>query len=109
MQARPPRRRLILHEIEQHRVVAGPHLPQKQRVDDLRRLDELGQHAAVGGRQLRHVRADIGRREARRHLLKLQRVRHGLLLERGERREAQHRERRRGKSCCEGHDQSIRG
>ncbi len=71
---------LILRQIEQHRLVAGPDLAQEQGVDDFRRLDQLREHLPIGRGELRQIGADLGRREPRRHPLQCERIGHRSLL-----------------------------
>ena len=59
--------RIVARQVDEHRLVARPHLAQEQRVDDLRRFDQLGEHAAIGDGQFRQIGADLGRRESRGH------------------------------------------
>ena len=72
--------RLVLRQVEQHGLVTGPDLPQKQRVDNLRRLDQLCQHTAIRGGDRRQVGANLGRRKLRGHLPQLPRIGHTRLL-----------------------------
>ena len=58
-------------EILQERVVAGPHLTEEQRVHDARGVDEARERVAFVLGERGKIRADLGRRESRRHSLKL--------------------------------------
>ena len=74
--ARPDRTGGALRQILEHGVVAGPDLTQEQRVHDARGLDQPRERLALVFGQGREVGADIGRREPRRHLLKLRKRGH---------------------------------
>jgi hypothetical protein len=82
VQPRAPFGRLAARQIEEHRVVARPHLAQEQRVDDSRRAHQPGEHLPIGGGELREVGPDFDRRKARRHLLERGCLRHPSLLSR---------------------------
>ena len=69
VQPRAAERRVVARQIQQHRLVAVPDLPQEQRVEDLRGLDQLGQRLPLVGRQRRDVGGEIDGRKARGHRL----------------------------------------
>ena len=63
---RPAERVVVGDERRQHRLVAGPHLAQEERVHHLRRPHHVRQGAALGVGQGRDVGRQVGRREPRR-------------------------------------------
>ena len=69
VQPRAPFGRLVANQIEQHALVPRPHLPHEQRVHDLRRLHEPGEHLPIGRRQPRDIGRNLGRCEAFGHLV----------------------------------------
>ena len=71
VQARAALGSVVANEVQEHRLVAEPDLPQEQRVHQLRRLHQLAQHLAIGNRQCREIRSKIGRSKARGLLLEL--------------------------------------
>ena len=71
MEARAAFRTCLAREVEEHRRIARPALAEEDAVDDLRSLDQSGQHFAIVRRKLRHVRRDLGRRKAGGHLFEL--------------------------------------
>jgi hypothetical protein len=56
-------RRLVARQVDEHGGVAEPDLPQVDAVQDLGRLDELGEGAPIRRGQLRNIGGDVGRRE----------------------------------------------
>ena len=71
----------VAHQVEQHRLVARPDLPEEERVEDLRGLDELRERLPLVRRQRRDVSGNINRRKTRRHRRQL--LKHGIGLGRG--------------------------
>ena len=80
MQPRPSGGRIVTRQVDEHRLVARPRLPEEQRVDDLRRFDQLGDDAAIGGGQFRQIGTNLGRRESRGHAHQRRCIRHHDLL-----------------------------
>ena len=74
MKSRAAFRARVAREIEEHRWIPRPGLAEEDAVDDLRSLDQSCQHLAVVRRELCDVRRDLGRSEARGHLLELRLV-----------------------------------
>jgi hypothetical protein len=64
-------RRPVANQIEQHRLVPIPDLPEEQRVDDLRCFDELRQHKAIRLGKAGQIHSEIGWRESVGHPLEL--------------------------------------
>jgi len=60
---------LLAREIEEHRGISRPGLTEKDAIDDLRCLDQPGEHFAIVRRKLGDVCGDFGRRKAGGHLL----------------------------------------
>ena len=56
------------------RVIAAPHLREENIVQHARGLNQLRQRPSVARRKLGHIHAQIGRLEARDHLLKLRKI-----------------------------------
>ena len=79
---RAPLYGFVADELQQHRFVACPDLTQEQRIDHLRGLDELCQHATIRRRKSRQVRNDVRWRESRRHALQVRGVWKSPLLSR---------------------------
>ena len=69
IEARAAERRVVLHEPQQHRLVAGPHLAHEERVGDARGLDQARERAALAFGQAGEVHANVHRREPRGHLV----------------------------------------
>jgi hypothetical protein len=58
--------RLVLDQGVEHRLVAGPHLFEEERVHHLRGADHVGERFTLVGRQRRDIGGEIRRRKARR-------------------------------------------
>ncbi len=71
MEPFPARGALIAGQIDEHRIVAFPHLSQKEGVGDLRCLNELRKDVAVRLRELREIHTQVGRRKPVGHALEL--------------------------------------
>ena len=84
VEARAAEGRLVADERHEQGLVARPDLAQEKRIQDSRRLDELGQRLPLARGQLRDVDADGHRRKPRGHGLEPRDIRHrighGLLL-----------------------------
>ncbi len=67
VESRPAERRRVLHEPEQHRLVACPHLLHEQHIGDTRCLDQACERLLFALRQSRKLDPDFDRRKTRGH------------------------------------------